>query len=925
MKRWFGLGLLAAALLAAGVVVAVTNPKEEGRTSPATGLLGSGRDLNPVGKIAPLGNLPAGGAVTKNGRFLWTLSAGRGRNDVRIVRLRGSKRCHQERRRKRARCRKRQARKVGRVVQVIPLPGVSGGIAMAPHGRTVYVSGTPETTDPNEASPEGTPGKEGDVIHVFHYRRKSGRAKHTGLIEVPPPSDAPPYQDFPPNKTTRRSWPRDLAISPDGGTLLAALNLADRAAIIDVASHEVRYVTVGHYPYGAAIDRAGAHGFVGSESEGTVSVIDLDSGEVTKEIRVGPHLSHPEGMAIDPKADRLYVAVAHQDLIAVVDTKKLTVERTLSVELPQGNGTTPTELEVTSNGCRLLSADAGEDAIAIFRVPGRRCGPHRKRAKNFKLIGRIPTGEYPTAVAVTPNRKTLAWVSAKGVGSGPNNNTAAPLDPGSATGAAPAAYRFDYLPSHTFGTAGVLKFPTNRRIRKLTPRAAKQIVPVNSQDPPSGTPIAPPGSSSKIQHVFYVVRENRTYDQLLGDDARGDGDPALTLFGQKITPNLHALAKRFPLLDHVYANSEASIDGHYWTAAGAVSDYVVKNWNANYGGRGRPYDFGSTFVTSPPRDYIFQRADAAGVSYFNYGEALANLGQIVFPDKDSDKDATGGDLAKSRKVLTSSDVGTPLPPPFCYESDISNSTVLSLGQIQVYDSSLPAGADPGAKSRFDCFKNRFLTQTATNSVPAFSYIVLPNDHTEGTTPGRRTPNAQIATNDYALGQIVDLISHSDVWSSSAILVVEDDSQDGADHVDAHRMPALVVSPYAKKGAVIHTRYDHLSFLKTLEIITGIKQVNLAEALAVPLYDAFDASPGNGDPYDAILPDVSLTEKNTAATPDAKLSSRLPLTTIDQVPQRTLDRILWHYVHGMDSAPPPPGPNASGLDEAREEAEEEAER
>ena len=297
----------------------------------------------------------------------------------------------------------------------------------------------------------------------------------------------------------------------------------------------------------------------------------------------------------------------------------------------------------------------------------------------------------------------------------------------------------------------------------------------------------------------------------------------------------------------------------------------------------------------------------------------------MFPDKDSDKDATGGDLAKSRKVLTSSDVGTPLPPPFCYESDISNSTVLSLGQIQVYDSSLPAGADPGAKSRFDCFKNRFLTQTATNSVPAFSYIVLPNDHTEGTTPGRRTPNAQIATNDYALGQIVDLISHSDVWSSSAILVVEDDSQDGADHVDAHRMPALVVSPYAKKGAVIHTRYDHLSFLKTLEIITGIKQFNLAEALAVPLYDAFDASPGNSDPYDAILPDVSLTEKNTAATPDAKLSSRLPLTTIDQVPQRTLDRILWHYVHGMDSAPPPPGPNASGLDEAREEAEEEAER
>jgi DNA-binding beta-propeller fold protein YncE len=907
--------LVVLVLAAAAAAIAIGQTGDgDGRTSTERGLLGNGRDLNPVGKITELGNLPAGAALTNNGRFLWTLSAGRGPNDIRVVRMRSSRHCRKGRRG--ARCRKRAKREIGRVVQVIPVPGVSGGIAMAPRGRTVYVSGTPEGSE----TPEGDiPGREGDVVHVFRYAKKSGRATRAGVIEVRAPSDAPPYQDFPPNETSRRGWPRDLAVTPDGKTLLAALNLADRAAIVDIASKQVRYATVGHYPYGAAIDRSGKLGFVASESEGKLSVIDLASGDVTKEIQVGPRLSHPEGMAIDPKADRLYVAIAHQDLIAVVDTRKLEVERTLSVERPQGLGTTPTELEVTRDGCRLLSADANEDAVAIFSLPGRHCGPRRRQTRTFKLLGRIPTGAYPTAVAATPDRKQLAWVSAKGVGSGPNTNPLAEEDPGSATGGAPAAYRFDYLPSHTFGTAGILPFPSDKRIRKLTPRAARQIVPTNTQQPPEGTPISDPSAQSKIKHVFYIVRENRTYDQVLGDDPRGDGDPSLALFKSNVTPNLHALAQRFPLLDHVYANSEASIDGHYWTAAGAVSDYVVKNWNANYGGRGRPYDFGSTYVTAPPRDYIFQRADDAGVSYFNFGEALANLGQLVFPDKDS----TNEDAQRSAKVLQSSDVGTPLPPPYCYESDISNSTVLSQGQIQVYDSSLPAGADPGAKSRFDCFKNRFQTQLATNSVPDFTYIVLPNDHTEGTVPGRRTPNAQIASNDYGLGQMVDLISHSNVWDSSAILVVEDDSQDGADHVDAHRMPALVISPYAKKGAVVHTRYDHLSFLKTLEIIVGIPRVNLSEALAVPLYDAFDAGAGNGEPYDAILPEVSLTEKNTAASPDAKLSSRLPLDTIDRVPQRTLDRILWHYVHGQDSAPPPPGPNASGIDEAREEAEEEA--
>jgi hypothetical protein len=281
----------------------------------------------------------------------------------------------------------------------------------------------------------------------------------------------------------------------------------------------------------------------------------------------------------------------------------------------------------------------------------------------------------------------------------------------------------------------------------------------------------------------------------------------------------------------------------------------------------------------------------------------------LFPDKDRTPD----DLAKVNKKFAKSDLGAPLPG-HCYPNDAYSGGVNLLTQQEVYDSSLPTGVLPPAESRFDCFRTKFTTQLATGTVPTFNYLTLGNDHTAGTAPGRRTPNAFIADNDYALGQVVDLISHSPIWGSSLIMVIEDDSQDGADHVDAHRIPALVISPFAKRGAVVHNRYDFLSFIRTLELTTGMKPLNLFDALAVPMYDAFDSQAGNSDAYDAIKPNVSLTEKNTSATPNSGFSARLPLATPDRVPQRYLDKILWQYVHGKGSKPPPPGPNASGEDE-----------
>jgi YVTN family beta-propeller protein len=949
MRRRIGISVLviAAIGIAAGFVVAATSPP--GVIGPDTRIQPNGRLLNPVGKLTELGNLPTGGALTVDGRYAWTLSAGRGANDVRIVRVK-----------------KQGKKKPGKVVQTLPMPGVSGGIAMSPDGTTAYVSGTPEGGKKSNSVADDVPGQEGDVIHVFKLDKRSGQATRDGVIEVPAPPGTPPPQSFPPTNTGAQSWPQDLAISPDGSTLLAALNLANAAAIVDTASRSVSYVQTGRYPYGAAITSDGTLGLVSNQTDATVSVIDLASGSVVKQITVGPHLSHPEGIATDPKRPLAYVAVTNQDLIAVINTDDLAVERMLSVERPQGLGTTPVDVSVTVDGCRLLSANAGEDAIAVFALsgkpkcdPGAKAKPHgrqaraakrlleresrraaavageeaqeeglvddplAKRGKQWQLLGRIPVAAYPTAVMTTPEKKPkkrkLVWITAKGLGVGPNDiapGEPQPISPqNSINDDTPDGndYRYYYLPEIVKGMSGILKFPSDAKLAKLTPRASEQIRPVNAEKAPKDTPLKPGGP---IEHVFYIVRENRTYDQILGDEPRGDGDPNLTVFGKEVTPNIHALVQRFPLLDHVYANSEASIDGHFWTSAGAVSDYVIKAWHANYADRNRPYDFGVYSVTWPAAGFLFDAATEQGISWFNYGEAVAGTVPL------GDLDRTPEEDAKVAAKFANSDLGPlgpgmqpPAPAP-CFTNDAGTNTN-ALNQQVVFDSSRPPGANPAnTESRYQCFEQRFNQQLASDSVPAFNYITYANDHTEGTTPGKRTPDASVASNDLAVGETVDLISHSPIWEKSLIMVVEDDSQDGADHVDAHRMPALAISPYTKRAKVDHTRYDFLSFIRTMELAIGMKPLNLFDATAVPLYKAFDSDPSDNDePYDAITPSIDLTATNPASAPNANLSERLPLEYTDQTPQRILDRILWQYRHGADAAPPPPGPNASGIDDA----------
>jgi YVTN family beta-propeller protein len=845
-----------AGVAAATAVAAVAT----GVIGPDTGITGNGRlhSFEPSLKLVQVGNFPTGGAVTPDGRYYWTVSTGRGENDIRIVDLANN-----------------------RVHQVIPIAGGSGGIAMSPTEPVAFVSGVADSSHADQQQP-GLPGRGGDVIQVFSYD-KHGSATFQKLLPVPAPPGTAPAQDFPPASKVL-AWPDRLAVSPDGSKLLVPLNLADAAAVVDTATGATSYVKTGSYPYGAAITPDGGTGLVTNEASGTVSFVDLATATKIGDVALG-HLTHPEGITVDAQGGRAYVAVANDDRVAVIDLATRTLVGGWSTARSEGTGTSPTALALTPDGSRLFVAESSADELAVFDTA------------DGSLVGRIPTAAYPTDVRVTPNGKTLVWLTGKGLGSGPNPDGPNPFVTNDDN-----SNSFQYLPLFTFGDVGIEKVPNNaNELSRLTAAADAQIVPANAEAPPADTPLRAGGP---IKHVFYIVRENRTYDQVLGDDPRGDGDPSLTLFGRQRTPNVHALVDRFPLLDHVYADSEASIQGHFWTSAASVSDYVEKNWWQNYAGRGRPADFDLYAVSFPQRGYLFDQATRDGVSWFNYGEVAGNVPPPFVADKDLDP-ATGAGVLRR---FAGSDLGPLAGPGNCYANVGAIGTDPLLG-LEVFDSSKPAGAPAGSLSRTDCFRAKFAAQVAAGTVPALNYMVLTNDHTRGVQPGARTPFAMVADNDLGLGQIVDTISHSPIWSSSAIFVVEDDSQDGADHVDAHRTVAAVISPYAKYGAVIHTRYDQLSIDRSIELILGMHPLGLLDAVATPMYDAFASTPVNADPFMALPETTDLLARNPSTAFTRRMTAGLDFTHIDAVPQHTFDNVLWKYVHGPSSIPPPPGPNA----------------
>jgi YVTN family beta-propeller protein len=862
------------ALAAGGVALATKS--HSGVIGPSLGITANGRALHPVGRQTVVGNFPIGSALTPDGRFLWVTDCGHGSNDVRVVEVAS-----------------------GSVVQILPLPGCYGGIAIARDGHHAYVGGTPKGSSPTEGP---TQGDKGDVIHIFTVNPATGTGVEQSPLQLPETTGGSGrVNSLPPVKEgVGSAYPEGLAISPDGKTLVIALNAADSAVIVDLATLAQSVVAVGKYPNGVAFDHKG-RAYVSNEYDGTVSVIDTTTHSVTTTIgglggALGDLASHPEGMVADPVREQIYVAVANRDLIAVIDTTSESVVRLISLARPQGLGTGPVKLAVTPDGKTLFSADSNEDAVAAIALAGK----HHRRARGaaarvapYQLIGRLPTAAYPDDVQVTPDGSQLIWIAGKGFGSGPTEGP----------------YVLDML----IGRVGVLPLPSYRQIKQATRIANKQVMPFNREKQPSGSPIPAPGTgpSQQIKHVFYIIRENRTYDQIFGSDPRGEGAPKLELFGDNgeagptggITPNAHALARMFPLLDHYYMDSEVSVDGHLIAVGGYATDYVQKATASNYSNRRGTYDFGIYPVTFPPNFFVLDQAAAQGISFRDYGEAAAGLSPTGnAPNRPQfSKVFAGFDAAYPNNLF----IGCERP-----------GVVASCTQ----DSGLYNGTGKtiAGQSRFNEWFPHFQEEVAKGTVPTFTMMILPNNHTNGTTPKDYTPQAMNADNDLALGQMVDAISHSSIWPQTAIFVQEDDSQDGSDHVDSHRSPALVISPWARHGAVVHPRYDQYSMLRTIELIAGIAPLSLNDALATPMYGAFisgAAQPAN-TPYNVITPSQDIGQTNTASAAAAKLSQALPWNRLDAVPQAISDRILWAAVHGAASPPPPQGPNASPAEHQR---------
>jgi len=859
---WASTATLAIVLAAVGGALASSHGKTEGEIGPSLGITANGRHLDPAGRLTAVGVFPTGSALTPDGRFLWVVDCGHSSDDVRVVEVAS-----------------------GSVVQTLPLPGCYGGIAMAPDGLHAYVSGEPVGTSPTEGP---TQGNQGDVVHVFSIEPATGTGTELSPIVLPETTGGSGrINSLPPVQGVGTAEPEGLAVSPDGKTLVVALNAADTAVVISLETLEQTAVKVGSYPSGVVFDHQG-RAYVSNEYDGTVSVIDTATKEVAATISglggtLGDVGSHPEGMALDPLRNRIYVAVTNRDLIAAIDTETLSVSDRVSVARPQGLGSGPVKLAVTPDGQTLYAADTNEDALAAIALARRATAPH---LGPYRLIGRIPTAAYPDDVQVTPDGSQLIWIAGKGFGSGPTFGN----------------YVLDMLT----GYVGVLPIPGDRETKRMTKHADKAVLPYDQERRPSNSPVpaAGTGASAQIKHVFYIVRENRTYDQMLGSEPRGDGDPSLELFDGNgvsgptggVTPNEHALVHTFPLLDHYYMDSEVSIDGHIITTGGYATDYVQKATASNYSNRRGTYDFGIYPATFPPNFFIFDQAAAQGISFKDYGE---QAGAAPF--------GAASNRPEFAKVEASVDEAYPNNLFIgCQEAGVEASCTQDSG---LYNGT---GQKIAGQSRFDEWYPHFEAEVAGNTVPSLTYMILPDDHTNGTTPGDYTPKAMVADNDLALGQIVDAISHSSIWPQTAIFVEEDDSQDGEDHVDSHRSPALVISPWARHGAVVHARYDQYSMLRTIELICGMDSLSLNDALATPMYESFISGREKPDdtPYDVIVPEQNIAEKNTGGSALASVSKELPWNRLDAIPQGVSDKILWASVHGTSAPAPPPGPNAS---------------
>jgi len=683
--------------------------------------------------------------------------------------------------------------------------------------------------------------------------------------------------------------PSGLSLSADGSRLYVALNMTHELGVIDTAtSTVVKRVPVGIYPYTAVVSADGTKVYVtnwggrvprpddftdgmfpvvvdsrtGIPISGTVSVVDTASLTVTQTIAVG---LHPCGMALGPSGDRLYVTNANSDTVSVISTATNTVAKTLHVgEDRPGHepvlGASPNAVAVSPDERTLYVANAAQNAIAVVDIGA---------PSDDAVRGLIPTGWYPTAVALNATGDRLFIASGYGFGS------IAPVPPGQGRSYQDRA-----------GVVSLLDVPDDRELRRFT----RQVRQNNRSLPPAeesasvvdaaargGHPIPMhPGQRSPIKHVFYIIKENRTYDQVFGDMPQGNGDPTLVEFGRDVTPNHHALAEQFVLLDNYYGPGDQSALGHRWVLQAYPSTWVHKYGNAR--NNQSPMLLG-------PTDAIYDSAKAQGLTVRAYGERGANT---ITP-----ANATWSDIYNDWKNGT-------------HNVDIAARAVI-VGLRDVYHPRYAAAESRVPDQvRADIFLQEFAEFEKNGNLPSLVLMLLYDDHTEGTSPGFPTPRATVADNDRALGRIVEAISKSRYWKDSAIFVTEDDSQDGLDHVDGHRTVGFAISPYVQHGVVDSSFYTIVNMYRTIKQILGLAPGNQFDLAAEPMFAAFTNKP-DFTPYTARPNNIPLDEMNPSLAglhglqrEMAEFSLTIDSSEPDSAPADRLNRAIWHSVKGFDT-------------------------
>ena len=811
------------------------------------------------------------------------------------------------------------------------------GLAWSSDGKHIYAP-VGSITDPTGTKPQDPKNKDDKFEHlgngVIVYSFDGGKIAPERFIKIAPQPLAAGkkrgtiHKDAPPN--TLAPYPAGIAVvkRDTGDQLLVADNLSDDVLLIDAQSGEIVHrfdlsegdYVPGLYPYAVAINEDGSKGWVSLWNTAEIAELDLAKGAIVRRITVSnlknAATAHPSALAYSSDG-ALYVALSNEDRVAMVDPSSGKVTKYLSTKLPgqRSGGSYPSAVALDAFSDRLFVANSSSDAIAVFEL----------NAPNPYLLGFLPTEWYPTALAVHGDELLIA--TGKGVGTGPNNIPKKPGELGYRKG-------YTYLPTLLKGSlARVSLKEVEPQLKQLT----DEVLESNLMNGKAGV-LPFKAGKNPIKHVIYIIKENRSYDQVFGDLGVGNGDKSLTMYGEDITPNEHALARQFGVLDNFYDSGDVSGNGHVWSNAAITSDYTEKTWQIGYRGWERTYDYegrvaddypievGVPDVNEPGTGYLWTNLARNKKTYLHFGEYISTH----WCDRGGDADAMPQE-------------GTPLPlPENCKQKNVAPGepfpTSLGYnGELNPYGWPVPLIArnvatkpelrghfDPNYPDfrleypdqlRVDEFLKHFnqwvttLKKSKRDTMPQFIQLRLPNDHTAGTKLNNPTPEASIADNDLAVGRVAEAISNSAYWDDTAIFILEDDAQDGADHVDAHRSIALVISKYAP-GSVQQPHVDShfyttVNMIHTMEVLLGLPPMNNNDAQAQLMAPLF-SGPGTQPVFKADYRNRDnrlIYTANKSNAPGAKESAAMDFTHADHVDTAKLNEILWRERMGDKPMPP----------------------